>query len=87
MATNQLTPEQQAAFDQFVSDAQEAQQAHKDKQAADTELTSAQLAQQSTTAMDIADHQKALTSAQAFIDLMVPPNPSPPAGATSAGKK
>ena len=87
MAASPLTPEQQAALDTFTEDAQTAAKAHTAKMSADADLATATLTQQSTTSTDIADHQKALASAQAFIDLMVPPSlPATPQAAAS-GKK
>lgn len=85
MANQPLTPEQQAALDQFIADSQAAQEAHTEKVKADSNLAGAQIAVTTTTATDIADHQAALASAQAFIDLMVPPQPQPPT--PTSGKK
>src|SRR5258708_38358189 len=82
-----LTPEQQAALDKFVSDSADAALAHKDKLAADSALAAAKNAAEMATAADIADHQKALASASAFIDLMVPPTPPPPVSVSATSSK
>jgi hypothetical protein len=87
MAVPTLTPEQQAALDLFEVDAAAAAAAHLAKVQADADLATAQLAVTVDTAADVTAHQAALASAQAFIDLMIPPQTPPGPLPTSSGKK
>lgn len=72
-----LTPHQQAALDQFVQDAAEANAAA----AANAEDQVQLFALKAKAAIDaqaaIDDHQRALASAQAFIDTMISPTNVP----------
>jgi hypothetical protein len=86
MAINPLTPDQQAALERFEADAQAAESAHESKTEADDALLVAKGTAERATETDLADHQKALESAKAFVDLMIPP-PTPPTPVVSSRPK
>jgi len=67
-----LTPEQQAALDQFETDAQAAQQSAVLDVVAQADLQTAELNAEHSRQTALDAHIAALASAQAFIDLMVP---------------
>lgn len=81
-----LNPEQQAALEQFETDAQKAESAHTAKVEADSAVLVANAAQQQTTSADLSAHQTALESAKVFVDLMVPPGAPPPPVVSSQRK-
>lgn len=81
---NPLSPEQQAALDKFEEDAQAAGQAGVDNANAQIALMQATQTAATDAQAAIDTHTKALQSAQAFIDLMVPPTPATTAAGSSA---
>jgi hypothetical protein len=77
-----LTPEQQAALEDFETKAQVARDAAQAHENADEALVEAEAAAEVDAALDLEAHQTALEAAQKFINLMLDvPTPTPPAGA------
>jgi len=82
-----LTPEQQAALDQFEADAQEAQDTARADTAAQSAFQLAQLEAEHARQASLNAHVAALASAQAFVALMVPNiEAAAKAAATAAAK-
>lgn len=82
-----LTPAQQAALDQFESDAAAATKAAADNLQAQNDLIVAQRTAETDAQNAIDTHVTALASAQAFIDSMLNPLPTPATATPTPVKK
>jgi hypothetical protein len=82
-----LNPQQQAALDLFEQDAEEADTAHQASASAIAAAFEADRLKASTAVTDLDAHAKALESARQFVDLMVPPTPTPTPASPQAVQK